>query len=263
MTLSCNQKMNKEKYPILEYDPTRKAIIEPSEHVKAMPVAPHCVMCFFAEVIRRVLEEQAFRIVFKSVWEMGPIHIYEIEYKGRKIAVVQALVGAPSCAALLEETIAVGCSKFIVCGGAGVMSKEITVGKLIIPTAAIREEGTSYHYLPPDRDVEASASAVAAIEATLSEHKIDFIKGKTWTTDAIYRETPEKIGARRAEGALAVEMEAAALFAVAKFRNVMLGQILYGGDDVSGEVWDERGWNSRQEIRENLFWLSVEACLKL
>ena len=58
-------------------------------------------------------------------------------------------------------------------------------------------------------------------------------------------------------------MEAAALFAVARFRNVLLGQILYGGDDVSGEVWDERRWNSRKSIRENLFWLSVEACLKM
>ena len=58
-------------------------------------------------------------------------------------------------------------------------------------------------------------------------------------------------------------MEAAAFFAVAKFRNIKFGQILYGGDDVSCEEWDSRSYNTRDHIRENLFWLAVEACLKL
>lgn len=255
--------MNTDKYPILEFDPTRKAVIEPREHIKAVPVAPHCIMCFFAEVVAGVLKEQEHRVVFKSNWESGPVYVYEMDYNGSSIAFVQAQVGAPSCAAQLEELIAIGCSKFIVCGGAGVLRPDISVGKMIIPTSAIRDEGTSYHYLPADREIESSPEAIAAIEKAFKDRRIEYIKGKTWTTDGVYRETPEKIKRRREEGALTVEMEAAALFAVARFRNVLLGQILYGGDDVSGEVWDERRWNSRKSIRENLFWLSVEACLKM
>ncbi len=71
------------------------------------------------------------------------------------------------------------------------------------------------------------------------------------------------MASRRSEGCLTVEMEAAGLMAVAQFRNVIYGQVLYGGDDLSGAEWSNRGWQSRQEIRENLFWLAVEACLKL
>jgi uridine phosphorylase len=89
------------------------------------------------------------------------------------------------------------------------------------------------------------------------------VVGKTWTTDAPYRETPNKIAARRAEGCLTVEMESASLMAVAEFRGVILGQALYGGDDLSGAEWDHRHWQSRGEIRENLFWLCADACLTL
>jgi uridine phosphorylase len=87
--------------------------------------------------------------------------------------------------------------------------------------------------------------------------------GKTWTTDAPYRETPARIAARRSEGCIAVEMEAASLLAVAQFRGVVLGQVLYGGDDLSGGEWDDRSWQSRRDVREQLFWLAAEACLGL
>ncbi len=90
-----------------------------------------------------------------------------------------------------------------------------------------------------------------------------YLIGKTWTTDGIYRETPAKIAQRKAEGCITVEMEAAAFFAVAQFRGVTFAQILYGGDDVSGDVWDNRDWLSRKSVRERLFWLAVEACLNL
>ena len=71
------------------------------------------------------------------------------------------------------------------------------------------------------------------------------------------------MAARKKEGALTVEMEAAGLMAVAEFRNVILGQILYGGDDLSGPEWSDRGWQSRNDVRENLFWLAADACLSL
>ena len=127
----------------------------------------------------------------------------------------------------------------------------------------MRDEGTSYHYLPPAREVQASPEGIAAIERVLRAERIEYIVSKTWTTDAVYRETPAKIQQRKAEGCLTVEMEAAAFFAVAQFRQVTFAQILYGGDDVSGSVWDSREWQTRESIRERIFWLAAQACLTL
>jgi uridine phosphorylase len=111
--------------------------------------------------------------------------------------------------------------------------------------------------------VQAQAAGVAALKATLERRGVPYRAGKTWTTDAPYRETPAKIAARKSEGCLTVEMEAASLLAVAQFRGVVLGQVLYGGDDLSGGEWDHRDWQSRRAVRENLFWLAAEACLGL
>jgi uridine phosphorylase len=97
----------------------------------------------------------------------------------------------------------------------------------------------------------------------MNERGLPYRVGKTWTTDAPYRETVKKINKRREEGCLTVEMESAALIAVSQFRNVTFGQALYGGDDLSGIEWDNREWQSRNEIRENLFWLCADACLSL
>lgn len=143
------------------------------------------------------------------------------------------------------------------------LNREIAVGHIIVPISAVRDEGASYHYLPPGREVAPGPEGVAAIEQVLAGRQVSYVKGKTWTTDAIYRETAAKVQRRRAEGCLTVEMEAAAFFAVAQFRGVTFAQLLYGGDDVSGAEWDSRGWESRATVREQLFWLSAEACLLL
>jgi uridine phosphorylase len=143
-----------------------------------------------------------------------------------------------------------------------VLDREIVVGHVVVPISAVRDEGTSYHYLPPSREVAASSEGVAAIERTLRRHGVPYLLGKTWTTDAFYRETPDKVARRRAEGCHMVEMEAAAFFAVAQFRGVSFAQMLYAGDDVSGAEWDHREWQ-RLPVRERLFWLAAEACLEM
>jgi uridine phosphorylase len=249
-------------YPILEYDPTPEALIEPRKVLKRVENFPeHCVMCFFQPVIAKVCADAP--VIYKLGSEIGVNPVYRIEVEGKPLAVIHAGVGGPLSGAFLDELIALGCSKFIACGGAGVLKSDIVMGHLVIPTTAVRDEGLSYHYLPPSREVAASVQAVAAIEATLKAHDIPYLMGKTWTTDAIYRETASKISRRREEGCVTVEMEAASFFAVAQFRNVIFGQILYGGDDVGGEIWDSRGWHSDATTREKLFWLAAEAVLRL
>jgi uridine phosphorylase len=106
-------------------------------------------------------------------------------------------------------------------------------------------------------------AAVQAIVATLQEHDVPHVTGATWTTDALYRETRGKLERRVAAGCLTVEMEAAAFFAVAAFRGVAFGQLLYAGDDLSGETWDGRSWDAHADGRERLFGLAAEAVLRL
>jgi uridine phosphorylase len=251
-------------WPILEFDPAPEAIIEPGKLVKPKDVPEHCVICFFKEVLARVVQARDAKVIASQRWEDAEHPLYEIELNGKRLAFIHPGVGAPMAAGILEEVIPLGCRKFIACGGAGVLNKEIAVGHIVVPSAAVRDEGTSYHYLPPAREVSASPAGVAAIEQVLKQRRVPYLVGKTWTTDAPYRETPGKVQLRQSEGCLTVEMEAAAFFAVAQFRGVTFAQMLYGGDDVSGSgEWDSRGWHSRAEVRENLFWLAAEACLML
>ena len=248
--------------PILEFDPA-EAVIEPSALIKPRDVPAHVVLCYFQDVIERVVGEHGGRMVASLRSEIGDNPIYEIEYENRRLAIVHPGVGAPLAAAFVEELIALGCRAFVAAGGAGALVPELKLGHVIVPTAAVRDEGTSYHYLPPAREVAADPHAVAAIVATLTRHEVPYVTGKTWTTDGLYRETRGQIARRVAEGCLAVEMEAAACFAVAAFRGVPFGQLLYAGDDLSGEQWDERGWVGHASGRELLFRLAAESVLRL
>ncbi len=251
------------KYPILEYDATREAFIEPSKVIRPLDMPEHRVICFFKEVLEKVAAEYNARVLVKNNWEDGGHPIYEIEYQGQRLAFYHPGIGAALSAGLMEEVIALGCKKFIACGGAGALRTEVAVDHLVVVSAAIRDEGTSYHYLPPAREVAANEIALSALITTLSERGISHHVGKTWTTDAPYRETPNKIMMRKQEGCLTVEMECAAMMAVAEFRSAMFGQVLYSGDDLSGADWDDRGWQSKKEVRESLFWLCADACLTL
>jgi uridine phosphorylase len=250
-------------YPLLEYDSTRQAFIEPSQVIQPADVPAHCIICFFRDVIERVAQERQAKVLVPNRWEDGPHPLYEIAHNGQRLAFFHPGVGGPLAAGLLEEVIALGCRKFIACGGCGVLAQNIAVGHLVVLDAAVRDEGTSYHYLPPGREIEADPRAADALVATLARRGVPYLVGKSWTTDAPYRETPHKIAMRRDEGCLVVEMEAASMMAVARFRDVAFGQVVYGGDDLSGSEWDTRDWQKRATIREQLFWLCADAVLAL
>lgn len=255
--------LEKKEFPILEFDCDKKAKIEPGELIQKKNVPDCCVITFFADVIGELLRNGKLKQIACINTETVCLPVYVTECDGRTVGIVQGYVGSAGSAGLLEELIATGFSRFIVCGGAGVLQRNIQVGHLVVPYSAVRDEGTSYHYMAPSREIECNKHALDVIEGFLITEKIPFIKAKTWTTDASYRETEEKIALRVSEGCVTVEMEAAALFAVSEFRGVTLGQILYGGDDLSGGEWDKREWNSRNDIRRNLVELSLKICLKL
>lgn len=255
------KKYSEKEIPLLQFDADRKPLIDPHLFFKRYSRVPSaCIITFFHDVISDFVKAKKVVKIASLSSEIGEHPVYRFKHMNRSFALFHPGVGAPLAAALLEELIAMGCRKFIVCGGAGVLDRNIAQGHLIVPAAAIRDEGTSYHYLPPAREVAASPGAVRAIKKVLAKHRVEYIVTKTWTTDGFYRETRKKADKRKAEGCLAVEMEAAALFAVAKFRKVKLGQILYGGDNLDADSWEERNWPRNKSIREKLIYLSAEAC---
>jgi uridine phosphorylase len=247
--------------PLLELDSAPRAIIDPSRHKRLANFPKRCVLCFFQDVIDDLVRNGA-REIDRAESEGGLHPVYEVEINGERLAVAHPRVGAPVAVGMLERCIARGSRKFVVCGGAGVLDHAVAVGHVIVPTSAIRDEGTSYHYLPPAREIGPHPRALGAIETVLRRNAVDYIRAKTWTTDAFFRETREKVKMRRAEGCLTVEMEASAFFAVAKFRGVMLAQILYAGDSLGGRKWDHRDW-MRHQAREQVFRLAAESCLRM
>ena len=128
-------------------------------------------------------------------------------------------------------------------GSCGVLDDDKVKGNIIVPVSAVRDEGTSYHYISSSPEIEADVHSVQALENVLRNCGFPYIKGKTWTSDAIYRETISAIQERRQEGCLVVEMECASMLAAAKYRHIPFIQFLYGADNLSSDTWEIRDLN--------------------
>ena len=256
--------LKKNRIPILEFDTERKAVINPG-HIRPgeAGLPEHGIMCFQQETIKKLRRAGRLKEIYRAHTVCQDYPVWQFTYKGRKLLLFAPTVGAPIAAGIMEELGVKGCTKWILCGSAGGLDRAHSFGHLIVPRSAVRDEGFSYHYLPPSREVAASPRAVNAIKKAMAGHGVPYLVSKTWTTDAFFRETPEKVARRRKEGCLAVEMEAAAVFAVARFRGYQAGAILYLHDDVSGKDWDHRHAHDPAYIREKIFWLSAEACLAI
>ena len=251
--------LRKSKYPILEFDDDRESVIQPIKPKTESDVSQYCLLCYLQEVIDIYKEEYNLQQISAINSVMCKIPIYKYNYENKDIIIVQAGLGAPLSAGIMEEMIAFGCRKFIASGTCGVLINDIKPGEVIIPTSAVREEGVSYHYLPPSREIQAQEKINNIIIDELKKSDLPFRTGKVWTTDAFYRETREKVAQRKAEGCIVVEMETSALYAVAQFRGVELGYVLIGADDVSGTVWDQRKGLTPIEFRKSV----IDYCIKI
>lgn len=224
-----------------EFDENKKAIFNIFDIVKKMDNFPKTVVAFFSHDIidefKKVYNPEVVTVI-KSITLDFPV--YKINSNGEEIGVIQAPLGSPYIVELFEEVVALGAKNILIAGSCGCLDDSISDYSIIVPTSAIRDEGTSYHYKSPSDEIELNAKVVELIEQTLSELKIKFHKGKTWTTDAIYRETSEKVRRRKEQGAIVVDMECSAMTAFAEFRNVNFGEIFYGADDLSNENYDVR-----------------------
>lgn len=255
--------MTDELLPLLEDDRTGPGVLEPSAIFSDRGLAERTVLCFFQDVIGAFAADGRLVQVSELRSEIGVNPIYAMEVGGTTINVVHPGVGAPLAAALLEEMIALGTRHVVAVGGAGALVDDLALGHPIVVESALRDEGTSFHYAAPSRTIDADPHGVAVLATLLAERSIPFVTGRTWTTDAIYRETRSRVDRRRGEGCIAVDMEASAFMAVARFRDVAFAQLLYAGDSLAGEEWDERSWMSSGDVRSALLELAAAAVVRL
>ena len=248
--------ITKNDYPVLEFDDDKDAVVNPFKWNLGQFKTNKQIITFFPDVIEGLKTEKLIELERKISGE-NPVYIYRFTEEP-EILITLGYVGCPACAGNLEVFAACGLTKVMFCGGGGVLDKSIKVGELLVVEGAIRDEGFSYRYVEPSRYIYTDKAITKKITDYLGAHKINYLTGLTWTTDAMFRETKALVEQRKAEGAKIVEMEQAGCIAVAQFRSFDYGAIIYGGDDVSQDEWDTRSWDKRKGIRYNLVMLCKE-----
>lgn len=220
------------------------ALFSPSDTTKKIDNFPEiCVSTFSESIIQKFSSLDNTEKIAELYTANGIVPVYKIRYKNTDIAFYLSRVGAPACVVGFEEIIAMGAKKFVLFGSCGVLNDDKVKDSIIIPVSAIRDEGTSYHYIAPSPEIEADAYSVQTLENVLVNCGYSYVKGKTWTSDAIYRETIPSIQERKQEGCLVAEMECASMLAVAKYRHIPFIQFLYGADNLSSDTWEIRDLN--------------------
>lgn len=254
--------MNTDGLALAENDLQEVGVIAPSAR-NTTPLPERTVLCFFQDVLQQLENSGRLRVIHHLRSEIGVNPVYAMDVEGEVVSVVHPGVGAPLAAGFLEEMIAGGTTKVVAVGGAGALVHELVLGHPLVVTEAVRDEGTSFHYLAPSRTVLADPHGVEVVTQLLTELHVPHRQAKVWTTDALYRETRSRVERRVAEGCVAVEMEAAAFMAVARYRKIAFAQLLYAGDSLAGEVWDERNWMGHSDARVAMFDLAVQGVLRL
>lgn len=188
-------------------------------------------------------------------------HLAYLEETGRDVAMVGNFgIGSPAAAVMLEELIAWGVKAFVSLGFAGGLVKGLYPGSLVLCTEALRDEGLSYHYAPEGERALPDPALTAALAAAFARRGAPYREGPTWTTDAIYRETWLEVNKRVEQGAITVEMEASALFTVARYRAVPLASCFTISDSLAEPEWKPDFLSADTRVGlEAIFEAAVEA----
>jgi uridine phosphorylase len=180
---------------------------------------------------------------------------------GRRHTLALCPVGASGTVLALENTIALGGKTLLFLGWCGSLNPACEMTHVVVPTSAVREEGTSHHYLPSSERVRASDHLVEAIVQSLKRGGIAHSTGPVWSTDAPYRETATKVRRYAEEGVLGVDMETSAIFALAAYRKCEAAGALIVSDELFGDSWNP-GWQTHSSFKPRLLALarSMLAC---
>ncbi len=234
-----------------EFDFEKDAVINPDIVHKPVVDFPETVVSIFShQLFGRVVEALGGVQIAETHDVDGVWPIYAVQYGGHRFAMYKARGGAPACAGSFEDIIPMGAKRIILLGNCGVLDRNISDCGIIIPTRAIRDEGTSYHYAPAADYIEVNKKYVELFQTILEKRGYPYVTGTTWTTDAFYRETRGKIAKRKEMGAICVEMECAAVQAMCDFRGVEFFQFLYAGDNLDHTQWDPRSLSGFAKLDE-------------
>jgi uridine phosphorylase len=233
--------------PLLEEDLAEPGVLEAHMlHRHPVDLPRVAVLCFFNELLEQLAGEGVLTTKYVLRSEIGRNPVYEYVTDDGVVAVVHPGVGAPLAAGFVEEMASLGVTTFVACGGAGALVDELALGHVMVVSSALRDEGTSFHYAPASRVIDADPLGVAVMAGVLDEHQVPYFTGRTWTTDAFFRETRSRVERR-----------------INEYRGLRFAQVLYAGDSLAGEVWDSRSWVSARTVREDLFRISALAALRL
>lgn len=236
--------IQKHAIPILEFDDNPQAVLMPTHEGLDLKLPKKCIYAFLEEEIDRFAQEVGAECVGEFVSATKTYPVYVMSYKGEEVCLAQAPVGSAPAAQFMDWLIGYGVEKIISTGTCGVLAN-IEENAFLVPVRALRDEGASYHYVAPSRYMEMQIEAISAIEQVLEQLGIPYEEVMTWSTDGFYRETAEKVAYRKEEGCAVVEMECAALAAVAQLRGVVWGQLLFTADSLADlENYDSRDWGA-------------------
>lgn len=250
------------------FDTDRTAVIEPSMIVQPIPGFPKvAVTCFSKVTFDRLCADLAAVPMEDALTgnANGKQPVFKASWHGRDYALFLSAVGAPSCIGLLEDIAVFGAETFVIFGTCGVLDRTIADCGVMLPTAAVRDEGTSYHYAPPSDEIAVNVGTLPAARAVLDALGVLYTAGKVWTTDGFYRETRGLVERRKAEGCLCVDMECSAVAAWATFRQKRVLQYFYAGDNLDAEVWEPRslGNDKRLADKDRIAYLAMAMAEKL
>lgn len=230
----------KHHIPILEYDNNPVALIQNNRHECVLPT--RAVFAFLGDTVDRYANEVGAEIIEVYHTISRDTNIYRIQHNAQELCLCRAPLGGSAAVQLLDFLIGHGVKQIIATGSCGALLP-LPENAFLIPEKALRDEGASYHYLPPARYAETSPAIRGLIGEILAARNLRFAHCTTWTTDGFYRETEEMVAYRRAEGCAVVEMECASLAACASFRGVEFAQLLYTADSLADtRKYDARGW---------------------
>lgn len=234
----------KNKIPILEYDDVQYAVIQPNHENLGIQLPEKAAFVFLGDVVDNYARENDCEIIAEFVSITKKYPVYRVRLRDEDICLCQAPVGASAAVQILDWLIGYGVKKIISAGSCGVLS-DIPENAFLVPIKALRDEGVSYHYLPPTRFVSLNREVLRVIESVLNEKRLSYTECITWTTDGFFRETADMVAYRKSEGCTVVEMECAAMAACAEFRRVKFGQFLYTADSLANvNAYEARGFGS-------------------
>ncbi|MBQ1554960.1 MAG: nucleoside phosphorylase [Clostridia bacterium] len=249
-----------------EFDESREAVLQPSNFVQPLENMPETVVsCFERGTFERMLARYGGEQIALRAAANMEMPVYATTYQGKRLGLFLMDVGAPACAALCEELYQMGARTILLFGSCGVLDSRIGDCSIIVPHAALRDEGTSYHYLPPADEIAVNQAHLDAFTAMLDQWQVRYTVGKTWTTDGVYRETPAKIARRRAQGCVCVEMECAAAAAVAQFRGKDFFTFFFAADNLDAAEWDPRSLDNAANPtgKDKAAWLAMDFAAQL